>query len=90
VSARARLRTAFEHCILEIDDDGPGIPEQLQHQVFEPFYRLEASRNRFTGGIGLGLATVRAIVLDHGGEITLGNRKTGGLRVTVSLRMARP
>jgi two-component system OmpR family sensor kinase len=88
--ASARLHTAFEHCILEIDDDGPGIPEQLQRQVFEPFYRLEASRNRFTGGIGLGLATVRAIVLDHGGQITLGNRKTGGLRVTISLRMARP
>jgi two-component system OmpR family sensor kinase len=87
--ARLRLRTANDRCVLEVDDDGPGIPEQLQEQVFEPFFRLETSRNRDTGGIGLGLAAVRAIVLEHGGEITLGNRKGGGLRVTVSLPVAR-
>jgi two-component system OmpR family sensor kinase len=87
--ARLRLRAVSSHCVLEIDDDGPGIPDQLQQQVFEPFFRIEASRNRDTGGIGLGLATVRAIVLDHGGEITIGNRKTGGLRVTISLNLAR-
>jgi len=45
--------------------------------VFQPFYRIESSRNRNTGGIGLGLATVRAIVLDHGGSIGLRNRKEG-------------
>ena len=83
--ARLRLRPAGSRCVLEVDDDGPGIPEQLQEQVFEPFFRLESSRNRDTGGIGLGLATVRAVVLEHGGEIALGNRKGGGLRVTVSL-----
>ena len=86
--ARLRLRVANDRCVLEIDDDGPGIPEQLHEQVFEPFFRLEASRNRDTGGIGLGLATVRAIVLEHSGEITLGNRKGGGLRVMVSLPVA--
>ena len=86
--ARLRLRAANDRCMLEIDDDGPGIPEQLQEQVFEPFFRLENSRNRDTGGIGLGLAAVRAIVLEHGGEITLGNRKGGGLRVAVSLPVA--
>jgi two-component system OmpR family sensor kinase len=83
--ARLRLRVVDGRCILDIDDDGPGIPGQLQQQVFEPFFRLESSRNRDTGGIGLGLATVRAIALDHGGEIELGNRKDGGLRVTISL-----
>jgi two-component system OmpR family sensor kinase len=83
--ARLRLRAAGGRCVLEVDDDGPGIPEQLQDQVFEPFFRLESSRNRDTGGIGLGLATVRAVVLEHGGEIALGNRKGGGLRVTISL-----
>jgi len=83
--ARLRLRATGDRCVLEIDDDGPGIPDPLQEQVFEPFFRLESSRNRDTGGIGLGLATVRAIVLEHGGEITLGNRKGGGLRVAVSL-----
>jgi two-component system OmpR family sensor kinase len=72
-------------CILEIDDDGPGIPDALQQRVFEPFFRTEASRNRDTGGIGLGLTTVRAIVMDHGGNIELRNRKEGGLRVTVQL-----
>lgn len=85
--ARARLRLQVREgaAIVEVDDDGPGIPENRQQQVFEPFFRLEASRNRDTGGIGLGLATVRAIVNDHGGEIALGNRSGGGLRVTISL-----
>lgn len=84
---RARLRLAIvqRNALIEIDDDGPGIPESRHQQVFEPFFRLEASRNRDTGGIGLGLATVRAIVLDHGGDIALGNRGGGGLRVTVTL-----
>jgi two-component system, OmpR family, sensor kinase len=82
---RLRLRAESHHCELEIDDDGPGIPERLQQQIFEPFFRLESSRNRDTGGIGLGLATVRGIVLDHGGEISVQNRKGGGLRMTVSL-----
>lgn len=85
--ARLRLHAQAQHCLLEIDDDGPGIPEQLQQQVFEPFFRLEASRNRDTGGIGLGLAAARAIVIDHAGEITLGNRKGGGLHVTVRLQL---
>jgi two-component system, OmpR family, sensor kinase len=83
--ARLRLKVAGALCTLEIDDDGPGIPDALQQRVFEPFFRTEASRNRDTGGIGLGLTTVRAIVLDHGGNIELRNRKGGGLRVTVQL-----
>ena len=83
--ARLRLRKGPDHCSIEIDDDGPGIPEALQKRVFEPFFRTEASRNRDTGGIGLGLTTVRAIVLDHGGHVEVINRKEGGLRVIVSL-----
>lgn len=85
--ARLRLGVSDRHAEVDVDDDGPGIPEARQQQVFEPFFRLEGSRNRDTGGIGLGLATVRAIVLDHGGEITLANRSEGGLRVTVRLPM---
>jgi two-component system OmpR family sensor kinase len=88
--ARLRLRIIGDRCVMETDDDGPGIPEQLQQQVFEPFFRIEASRNRDTGGIGLGLATVRGIVLDHGGDLTIGNRKGGGLRVTIALNIAHP
>jgi two-component system OmpR family sensor kinase len=83
--ARLRLKRQAQDCTLEIDDDGPGIADSQQQRVFQPFYRIEASRNRNTGGIGLGLATVRAIVLDHGGSIGLRNRPEGGLRVTVTI-----
>ena len=85
---RMYLRTVDHECVLEIDDDGPGIPDALQRQVFEPFFRMEASRNRDTGGIGLGLATVRAIVFDHGGTVELRNRKDHGLRVVMALPLA--
>jgi len=53
--------------------------------VLQPFYRIETSRNRNTGGIGLGLSTMRHIVLDHGGTIHLHNRPEGGLQVTVTI-----
>jgi two-component system OmpR family sensor kinase len=85
--ARLRLQVEAAAAVVEIDDDGPGIPQGQQQQVFEPFFRLENSRNRDTGGMGLGLATARAIVLDHGGDIALANRSGGGLRVTVRLPM---
>ena len=83
--ARVHLRTADGTCVIDIDDDGPGIPEALQERVFEPFFRAERSRNRDTGGIGLGLTTVRSIIVDHGGTVTLRNRRDGGLRVGVVL-----
>ncbi len=83
--ARVCLRTHGTLATIEVDDDGPGIPESLQQRVFDPFFRAEGSRNRETGGIGLGLTTVRAIALDHGGNVELRNRKEGGLRVVVSL-----
>ena len=70
---------------LHIDDDGPGIPEEKLEQMFEPFRRGEDSRNRATGGVGLGLAIARNLARAHGGEVTLANRAEGGLRVTVSL-----
>jgi two-component system OmpR family sensor kinase len=83
--ARLALRSDAGNPRIEIDDDGAGIPETLQLRVFEPFFRAEASRNRNTGDIGLGLAAVRAMVLDHGGEIRLRNRKERGLRVEITL-----
>jgi two-component system, OmpR family, sensor kinase len=83
--ARVRVHAAGGNATVEVDDDGPGIPEALQQRVFDPFFRAEGSRNRETGGIGLGLTTVRAITLDHGGRVELRNRKEGGLRVVVSL-----
>lgn len=68
-----------------VEDDGPGIPEADLERVFEPFMRLDASRNKDSGGIGLGLSIVRSIVRSHGGDISLENRTAGGLRVTISL-----
>jgi signal transduction histidine kinase len=84
---RADVRLAVEtgHAIVTIDDDGPGIPEGELEQVFAPFYRLEPSRSRDTGGVGLGLAVAKTIIHAHGGEIQLINRASGGLRASVSL-----
>jgi signal transduction histidine kinase len=68
-----------------VADRGPGIPPDKLEAVFDPFTRLEGSRNRDTGGIGLGLALARAIVRDAGGEIALANRDGGGLAATITL-----
>lgn len=75
-------------CIF-IDDDGPGIPEMKQNDVFKAFFRLDKSRNTKTGGIGLGLTISKDIILSHGGEIQLSNTSAlGGLRVSIYLPMA--
>lgn len=71
--------------VITIDDRGPGIPEQERERVFEPFYRLETSRSRESGGSGLGLSVARSIVNAHGGRVELVNRSEGGLRATVRL-----
>ena len=70
---------------ITIDDEGPGIPEQELARVFQPFYRVEASRSSETGGIGLGLAITLSIVQSHGGELKLVNRTAGGLRASIIL-----
>ncbi|HEX2082348.1 MAG TPA: ATP-binding protein, partial [Xanthomonadaceae bacterium] len=69
-------------------DAGPGIPEARLQDVFRPFVRLEESRNRDSGGAGLGLAIARSVVLAHGGTIVLSNRPAGGLRALVRLPKA--
>ena len=73
-----------------IEDNGPGIPEAEMEKVFIPFYRLEGSRNRKTGGVGLGMTVARTIVRAHGGDIRLENRSEGGLRVIVTLPQEAP
>jgi signal transduction histidine kinase len=89
---RARVRVFSEpvHAVVEIDDEGPGLPDAALEQVFEPFYRRESSRSRETGGIGLGLAVVRSVARAHGGDVSLENRNGGGLtaRVRLPLSMA--
>ncbi len=83
--ARVNIEASPKHFTITIEDDGPGIADTELERVFEPFYRIETSRNRDTGGTGLGLAVVRSIIRSHGGEITLSNSPKGGLRATVTL-----
>ena len=66
-----------------VDDDGPGIAEDMREEVFRPFFRLDQSRNVATGGTGLGLSIARDIVRSHGGDITLAESPSGGLRATI-------
>jgi signal transduction histidine kinase len=74
-----------EELIIRVRDDGPGIPPEQLEQVFEPFFRLESSRNRDTGGSGLGLSIARDIAQAHGGSLVLRNRAEGGLEAVLTL-----
>jgi signal transduction histidine kinase len=70
---------------LRVEDEGEGIPEDALEAVFQPFRRLEVSRNRETGGTGLGLPIARNILRAHGGDVVLRNRPEGGLAAVVTL-----
>jgi signal transduction histidine kinase len=74
-----------EELTIRVLDNGPGIPEAELERVFEPFYRLESSRNRATGGTGLGLSIARDVAQAHGGSLTLANRSGGGLEAKLVL-----
>ncbi|WP_182086230.1 ATP-binding protein [Aureimonas sp. ME7] len=82
--AHVRLVTTRTSVEIVVDDDGPGIPPDKLDEVFAPFYRLEGSRSRETGGAGLGLSIARAIARQHGGDITL-RRRAPGLSAAVTL-----
>jgi two-component system osmolarity sensor histidine kinase EnvZ len=69
--------------VVNVDDDGPGIPDEQREDVFRPFYRLDEARNQDEGGTGLGLAIARDIARSHGGDIQLGQSPLGGLRASV-------
>ena len=79
-----RLRENGGDVAVEIDDDGPGIPDEEMEQVFAPFFRLDGSRGAVKGS-GLGLSVARSIFRGHGGDVALSNRPEGGLRATVTL-----
>jgi signal transduction histidine kinase len=83
--ASVAIQTMPETIEILIDDEGSGIPEQELSRVFDPFYRLEGSRNRETGGVGLGLAITQSIVQAHRGELVLSNRASTGLRARIVL-----
>jgi signal transduction histidine kinase len=76
--------------IIHVRDYGPGIPEAEIEKVFEPFYRIDKSRTRSTGGYGLGLPLCRKIVEAHGGTLTLRNVSGGGILAEVKLPLAPP
>lgn len=86
--ARVRLERDEEQLRVVVDDVGPGIPPDMLERVFEPFVRLEGSRSRDTGGIGLGLSIARTIARGHGGDVVLANRPSGGLAATLLLPLA--
>ncbi|MBE6444617.1 MAG: two-component sensor histidine kinase [Alphaproteobacteria bacterium] len=70
---------------ITIEDDGPGIPKDKRDDVFKAFYRMEESRNKETGGVGLGLPIAKDVVTSHGGTIELFDSDMGGLKVIVKL-----
>jgi signal transduction histidine kinase len=82
--ARIRLFTEAGDAVVEIADDGPGLSAAERERVFEPFYRVETSRSRETGGIGLGLSIARSIARAHGGDVSL---TTGGSGLTAVVRL---
>jgi len=82
---RLEVRDRGEHVAVRVCDRGPGIPPDHLDKVTVPFYRVESSRNRDTGGAGLGLAIAKDIVEGHGGELLLENLAEGGFCATVLL-----
>lgn len=84
-AAHIILTDSDERVSIDVCDNGPGIPPAELQRVLEPFYRVESSRSRATGGVGMGLSIAADIVARHGGELMLANRTEGGLRVSITL-----
>jgi signal transduction histidine kinase len=83
--ATIAVTDSADQLTIRVLDDGPGIPQAEIERVFEPFYRLESSRNRATGGTGLGLSIARDVAQAHGGSLMLENRSAGGLEARLVL-----
>jgi signal transduction histidine kinase len=87
--AHMGMSLGHETVVVTVDDEGPGIPADQRQAMLEPFNRLETSRNRSTGGAGLGLAVVRSLVEAHGGSVEIAAAPSGGARVIVELPIFR-
>jgi signal transduction histidine kinase len=85
VRASIEVEDSPDRITIRVLDEGPGMPEKELERAFEPFFRGEASRNRETGGSGLGLGIARNIARSLGGELTLRNRASGGLEAVLRL-----
>jgi two-component system osmolarity sensor histidine kinase EnvZ len=85
VTLRPAVTPVGDMLEIVVDDDGPGIPEASRADVFRPFFRLDASRNRATGGVGLGLPITLDIARTHGGDVILEDSPQGGLRAILRL-----
>jgi len=85
LEARVSAVLRNQRVVVMIDDRGPGIRTEDRDTVMEPFVRLETSRNRRTGGAGLGLAIARGVAEAHGGHLTLGDAPGGGTRAIIEL-----
>jgi two-component system OmpR family sensor kinase len=86
--ARVELRVEGDVALAIVEDHGPGVPAGMEEAIFEPFRRLEPSRNRKTGGVGLGLAIARNLARGHGGDIALEPAQPHGARFVFSLPLA--
>lgn len=84
-SADVCVSSSHDQVIIDICDNGPGIPEEHLERIFEPYFRLETSRNRESGGSGLGLSIARNMILLNNGTLAFKNRPEGGLRVRIVL-----
>ncbi|MDL2315584.1 HAMP domain-containing protein [Desulfovibrio sp. OttesenSCG-928-A18] len=84
-SAEVCITTSSGEVIVHICDNGPGIPEEYLERIFEPYLRVETSRNRESGGSGLGLSIARNMILLNNGSLSLTNRPEGGLQVKITL-----
>jgi two-component system, OmpR family, sensor kinase len=83
-----RLASEDERAVLEVSDEGPGVPAEEADRIFERFHRIDRSRARSQGGVGLGLAIVRSVVETHGGTVVYRPRPGGGSVFQVSLPLA--
>jgi len=88
-SLEVSVAAVGERAVLEISDRGPGLPEGVIERVFDPFFRVDNSRSRATGGSGLGLAVVQMLIAQHKGTIQAENREGGGATFRIALPLLR-